>query len=236
MADREDGQHQAPLHLGAAREEFVGVAHKRGHCRKQQEGVDRYEDDEHAIPCDAEQVVVIRQHDEEGEEERVVIAAPRGRQRPELAQRHEREQGEEHDGCGRAEHDRAADDQHHHPPGAGAGIEVAYGGDGFGLGRAALQLVADDRGDRQQRDDAGQNSEQGLLHGRTAELGLVVLAGGAETGRTTSSASTAARARLRNVAFSSPGSRRSGAPKRAVQVMGTGSMLPLGRIRLRLSR
>ena len=47
---------------------------------------------------------------------------------------------------------------------------------------------------------------------------------------------TASRARERKAAFSSPGIRRSGVPKRAVQVIGTTSQLPLGRMRLRLSR
>ena len=45
------------------------------------------------------------------------------------------------------------------------------------------------------------------------------------------SASTAARAASRNAALSSPGSTRSGVPNRAVQVIGTISMLPLGRMR-----
>ena len=40
----------------------------------------------------------------------------------------------------------------------------------FGVRRAALQRVADQRRQGQQRDDAGQDAEQGFPHGRTAGL------------------------------------------------------------------
>ena len=66
------------------------VAAQRRDDRQQQEDVDRDEDRVEPVPVDPDQVVLQRQHDEERDGERVVVAAPRRRQRDEFAQRRER--------------------------------------------------------------------------------------------------------------------------------------------------
>lgn len=88
MADRIDRQHQSPLHPGAAGEEFVDVTRQGRHRRQDQEGIDRDEDRKEAVPLRSEQHVMQRQDDEEGQEKRQMIAAPRWCQGPEFAKRH----------------------------------------------------------------------------------------------------------------------------------------------------
>ena len=106
MAQAEHAHHDAPLDLGVAFEEALGVAGQRAQHRNGQEHVHRDEDAEQVEAAQADQHVLQRQHDEEGQQQAAVVAAPRVRQRDEFAQRQEREHAEQQRRTERPRHPR----------------------------------------------------------------------------------------------------------------------------------
>ena len=95
MRQAVDADHDAPLDLGVALEEAVRVAGQRADHRQREEDVDRDEDGEQVEVARATITYCTRQHEEEGQDQRAVVAAPGVLQRDELAQREEGEQAEE---------------------------------------------------------------------------------------------------------------------------------------------
>ena len=87
VAEAVDADHDAPLDLGVALQEALRVAGQRRDDRDRQEGIDRDEDREQVEAPQADEQVLQRQHDEEGQHQAAVVAAPRVHQGDELAQR-----------------------------------------------------------------------------------------------------------------------------------------------------
>ena len=107
--------HDAPLHLGAALQKTLRIVAQRAQHRQQQKHVHRDEHGEQVEVARAHQPILNRQHDEEGQHQRAVIAAPRGRQRHELAQRKEGHEGEQHRGRRFAQRPGEPEHQRHEP-------------------------------------------------------------------------------------------------------------------------
>ena len=80
------------------------VAGQRAEHRDGQEHVDRDEDGEQVEAAQPDQHVLQRQHDEEGQDQAAVVAAPGVRQRDELAQRQEGEHAEQQRRADRPRH------------------------------------------------------------------------------------------------------------------------------------
>jgi hypothetical protein len=119
-----NADHEGPLDLGGALEEMLAVAGQRAARRHEDERIDRDEDREEPIPLHGDEVVLQRRDDEEGPEQRAVVAGPRGRERDELAQREERHEAEQDHRAQAAGGERDAEDGDHDPPGLHAGVEV----------------------------------------------------------------------------------------------------------------
>jgi hypothetical protein len=196
------------LHLGRALEEALGVPADRSQDRQHQEGVDRNEDRIEPVPLDPDQEVLHRQRHEEGERDRMVIAAPRVGQAHELAQGVERDQIEQHDHAALAEGEGDADHRDHHPPRVDARVQVVDHRMRLALRHAPLEQRADGRGEDQHAGDAAEERERGLAGGRNVHDGEISSAR-SYSGRRSS---IAARARAMNAFLSSPSIRLIGAP------------------------
>src|SRR5690606_8590961 len=97
------GDHHAPLDLGAALQETGGVAAEHRQHRQGEEGIDRDEDREQAVPLLEDQPVLQRDQQVEGGHQRQVVAGAGGGEGDELAQGEERDEGEHHQGGYRAD-------------------------------------------------------------------------------------------------------------------------------------
>ena len=151
-----------------------------------------------------------------------MVAAPRLRQRDEFPERGEGGEGEEHQHADLAEEEGDPDQEHHHPPGPDALVEVLD--QGIGLRPLALRQDEADRG-RHGKDGADAEEEEDRLLGRRHGC----------AGSFGRSDSSDARARSRKTDFSSPSRSRIGSPKATVQTIGTGISSPFGITRLRLA-
>ena len=117
--------HQAPLHLGDAPHEVGRVAAQRRDDRQQQEDVDRDEDRVEPVPLDPDQIVLHRQHDEEGRRQAPSDRRAGSGQGEELAQAprtRRRRRAAITPALPKAK--ASADQHHHHPPRLDPGVEV----------------------------------------------------------------------------------------------------------------
>ena len=91
MAHAVHADHESPLDLGDPREEPSGVAAERAPRRDVQECIDGDQDAEEPIPLAGHERVLEGDPHEEAVEEGVVVRAPGGGERDELAEGEERE-------------------------------------------------------------------------------------------------------------------------------------------------
>src|SRR5574340_1078400 len=147
-----------------------------------------------------------------------MVAQPGRGERNELAQGEERDEGKQGEGRVRPDDEGCGEDGHHYPPCAYPRIEVVDHGVGLRTAGAAPQDAADDRYSRQHAGDAADQPVEFMLGAHCA------------------APMTASRARLRKDCLSSLAMRCNGAPKRTVQMIGTGRKVPLGMLRCRFSR